>query len=680
MADIEPGGRIGPFIVEGVIGRGGMGVVYRARDERLSRSVALKVISPHLVESGDYRERFISEARSAASVDHRGIVPIFEVDEADGQLYIAMRLVEGEDLSAYAKRRSPMSVEEALRVLAPVAEALDAAAKRGLVHRDVKPSNILVADPDSTAPEVLLSDFGLAKTQGDAGHTQTGQFVGSVDYVAPEQIATGVVDGRADQYALACVFYELLAGEPPFRRAQPMQTLFAQVNDPIPALTSARPELSGDIDEALARGLAKNPNDRFGSSAGMINALAAAVGEAPVANESSTSMPIIPAAVAGAGAGVAPRQSATRRRSTVIGVAVLILVVAIGVGFFATRNQTGDSGGQLASTATTKSGGESVVANEEQATALSEAKAFQVEFEARSKALRLSEEQCQRLDSPEAVTECFLEPTRIAEQAALAEQAGQAAMELPGLLQTAGVGDAERCSSAVARLNEDWATREAAWIRANRALRRGGYDSGDVSTATAWVKYRRLATNGAYAPLRVNQFAVNVACAPSPNWSVSPEDAEARLAALHSYYEALNLFALSGALTSYCYALVGGTYTIGSNDETTVKTCSARNANPKALRAEQGKLADSFGSLVAIPSWSDVSLNCRTHIRQAFNIVEKMIDHTAKWDAALSNNAPESVFAELKAQEGEVGFEKRVQHERRLYDCLTPKAPKQPQD
>jgi serine/threonine protein kinase len=652
-----------------------MGVVYRAYDKRLNRSIALKVVSPHLAETADYRDRFISEARSAASVEHRGIVPIFEVDEDAGQLYIAMRLIDGEDLAAYAKRRAPMSVAEALRVLAPIAEALDAAAKRGLVHRDVKPSNILVADPEAVAPEVLLSDFGLAKTQGDAGRTQTGQFVGSVDYVAPEQIATGIVDGRADQYALACVFYELLTGTPPFRRDQPMQTLFAQVNDPIPAVLASRPELPAKIDVALARGLAKNPDDRYGTTAGMLNAIAAAAGESPVASESSTSMPIIPSTVAVGDADSTPNQPAGSRRPLVLGGAVLLLIVAIAIGFFATRSGTGDSASQPAATATATSGEDAAALQEQQAAALRKAYELQAEFTARAEALILTTRQCNReaMRSAKDGGDCVLESTRIAEQKALTSKATEAGRQLPALLDLASVGDSDACRSAVDRFDKDERTMMAAFLRAMRADRQAEYDQWDIASLTAWVKYRELASQGTFAPIFVNQFAVEVACAPSANWPISTADAAVRLDALRGYYEARSRYLLGNSITDYCYGLVGGTVS-GSDDDTTVKTCAARYSDPQGLLAEKKKLANGFGSLVAMSSWSDLSSGCRASIKQAFNVVEKMVDYRAQWDTALSNNEPDSVLRDLKTREGDLDMAKLLRSEARLAPCLTPKS------
>ena len=422
-----------------------MGVVYRAHDKRLNRSVALKVVSPHLAETADYRDRFISEARSAASVEHRGIVPIFEVDEDAGQLYIAMRLIDGEDLAAYAKRRAPMSVAEALRVLAPIAEALDAAAKRGLVHRDVKPSNILVADPEAVAPEVLLSDFGLAKTQGDAGRTQTGQFVGSVDYVAPEQIATGIVDGRADQYALACVFYELLVGAPPYRRDQPMQTLFAQVNDPIPAVLALRPELPAKIDVALARGLAKNPDDRYGTTAGMLNAIAAAAGESPVAHESSTALPRLTQPVANTAQEAAPPRS---RRTRVV-VAVGIVAVLIAGGLAVVLTQHGGTGGTASTVSTTSASTDLAATKAKQTVALQAAFDAQEEF-TRIMGQRLDlSNQCYGKETQQKTTDCYLESTTVAENSAIMRKANASLARVADQLDSARVGNATDCRAAI---------------------------------------------------------------------------------------------------------------------------------------------------------------------------------------------------------------------------------------
>nr|WSX53239.1 serine/threonine protein kinase [Streptomyces sp. NBC_00974] len=262
------GRRIAGYVVEDEIGRGGMAVVYRAHDVRLDRTVALKLLAPELARNDTFRQRFAHESKVAAAIDHPHIVPVFEAGETDGLLYIAMRFVAGEDLRALMDRVGPLSVETAARIAAQVASALDAAHDHDLVHRDVKPGNILVArGTDVDHPEhVYLTDFGLTKKSLSlTGFTSVGQFVGTLDYVAPEQIAGKPVDGRCDVYGLGCVVYETLTGVPPFQRDEDMALLWAHQYDEPPPVTSLRPELPTAVDTVLWRALAKSPEDRWAS-------------------------------------------------------------------------------------------------------------------------------------------------------------------------------------------------------------------------------------------------------------------------------------------------------------------------------------------------------------------------------------------------------------------------------
>ncbi|MCM1965825.1 MULTISPECIES: serine/threonine-protein kinase [unclassified Streptomyces] len=262
------GRRIAGYVVEAEIGRGGMAVVYRAHDVRLDRTVALKLLAPELARNDVFRKRFAHESKVAAAIDHPHIVPVFEAGETDGMLYIAMRYVPGQDLRAMLDRTGPLPVEAAARIAGQVASALDAAHAHDLVHRDVKPGNILVAGgTDSEHPEhVYLTDFGLTKKSLSlTGFTSVGQFVGTLDYVAPEQIAGKPVDGRCDVYSLGCVVYETLAGGPPFERDDDMALLWAHQYDPPPAVSTRREGLPPGVDEVLARALAKAPEDRWGS-------------------------------------------------------------------------------------------------------------------------------------------------------------------------------------------------------------------------------------------------------------------------------------------------------------------------------------------------------------------------------------------------------------------------------
>ncbi|MFD8142644.1 serine/threonine-protein kinase [Streptomyces sp. NPDC059708] len=279
------GTQIAGYLVESEIGRGGMAVVYRARDLRLDRTVALKLLAPELARNDTFRKRFAHESKVAAAIDHPHIVPVFEAGETDGLLYIAMRFVAGQDLRALLDRTGPLPVETAARIAGQVASALDAAHDHDLVHRDVKPGNILVADgTDSEHPEhVYLTDFGLTKKSLSlTGFTSVGQFVGTLDYVAPEQIAGKPVDGRCDVYSLGCVVHEMLTGGPPFQRDDDMALLWAHQFDPPPPPSSRRPQLSPAVDAVLAKALAKTPEDRWGSCLEFTGALRRA-GAAPAA-------------------------------------------------------------------------------------------------------------------------------------------------------------------------------------------------------------------------------------------------------------------------------------------------------------------------------------------------------------------------------------------------------------
>ncbi|MEU1911449.1 serine/threonine-protein kinase [Streptomyces massasporeus] len=270
------GQQIAGYRIEQEIGRGGMAVVYRARDLRLERTVALKLLAPELARNDTFRRRFTHESRAAAAIDHPHIVPVFEAGETDGVLYIAMRYVAGSDLRHVLDREGPMPPATALRVAAQLASALDAAHDHGLVHRDVKPGNILVSrGTDSDHPEhVYLTDFGLTKKSLSlTGFTTVGQFVGTLDYVAPEQISGKPVDARCDVYGFACVVFETLAGHPPFIRDDDMALLWAHQYDEPPPLTGERPDLDPRVDPVFAQALAKSPDDRYPSCLAFVAAL-----------------------------------------------------------------------------------------------------------------------------------------------------------------------------------------------------------------------------------------------------------------------------------------------------------------------------------------------------------------------------------------------------------------------
>jgi serine/threonine protein kinase/DNA-binding beta-propeller fold protein YncE len=263
---VPAGARVAGYRLDEQIGRGGMAVVYRAYDLRLDRQVALKVLDPLLAEDGEFRQRFIRESRAAAAVDHPNIIPVFAAGEADGVLFIAMRYVSGPDVRTLIKATGPLAARRAVDIVFQVAAALDTAHGRGLVHRDVKPANMLLdpAPGGSRSDHVYLSDFGLSKQAlTSLSLTATGQLVGTLDYVAPEQIENRPVDGRADLYSLACAAFEMLCGAPPFRRDQDLALLWAQLSEPPPPLTSRRPDLPAAVDQVMAKALAKSPSDRY---------------------------------------------------------------------------------------------------------------------------------------------------------------------------------------------------------------------------------------------------------------------------------------------------------------------------------------------------------------------------------------------------------------------------------
>ncbi|GHI05031.1 serine/threonine protein kinase [Streptomyces cellostaticus] len=276
------GTEIAGYRVERELGRGGMAVVYCAKDLRLGRTVALKLLAPEYTRNDAFRRRFTQECRVAAAIEHPHIVPVFEAGETDGILYIAMCYVIGQDLRALLDREGPLPVPAALRIAAQLASALDAAHEHDLVHRDVKPGNVLVAKGvDSDHPEhVYLTDFGLAKKSLSlTGFTTAGEFVGTLDYVAPERVSGRPVDGRSDLYSLACLVYETLAGAPPFRREDELELLWAHQYDPPPALSTERPGIPAAADDVLKKALAKAPDDRHGTCQEFVAALRAAVGD-----------------------------------------------------------------------------------------------------------------------------------------------------------------------------------------------------------------------------------------------------------------------------------------------------------------------------------------------------------------------------------------------------------------
>jgi serine/threonine protein kinase len=298
------------YRVERLLGRGGMGAVYLADDVQLARKVALKLLVPELSEDASFRERFLRESRIAAGLEHPNVVPIYQAGDADGTLFIAMRYVEGTDLKRLLADVGHLDSATIASVAGQVAAALDAAHRRGLVHRDVKPGNVLLTDDG----HVYLSDFGLTKqAASQSGLTATGQLVGTLDYVAPEQIQGQPFDGRADVYSLACLLHECLTGLPPFRRDTDVASLWAHIQEAPPTTGDAA------VDSVLARALAKQPEQRF-ATAGELAA------ELRHALDISSSQITIPAA---------PPRSFDRRLLAAVALVVAAAVAAAIVVIFA---------------------------------------------------------------------------------------------------------------------------------------------------------------------------------------------------------------------------------------------------------------------------------------------------------------------------------------------------------
>jgi serine/threonine-protein kinase len=260
--DIPIGTQFAGYKITDVLGRGGMSVVYAAEHVSLGRMVALKLLAPQLAMNESFRERFIRESQLAASLDHPNIIPIYDAGEAEGFLYIVMRHVEGPDLRSLIEQEGPLPLGQTLFYMEQVARALDQAHERGLVHRDVKPGNILIAKP---ADRVYLTDFGVVKETSSRGLTKTGFFLGTFEYAAPEQIEGKPVDGRTDLYALGCVLYECLSGEPPFDAETEGSIIHAHLTESPPKLTAKRPDLSLAINDVITTAMAKSKEDRYPS-------------------------------------------------------------------------------------------------------------------------------------------------------------------------------------------------------------------------------------------------------------------------------------------------------------------------------------------------------------------------------------------------------------------------------
>ena len=281
-ANAGPGDKIAGYRLEEQVGQGGMAVVYRARDERLDRQVALKILAPALTADPAFRARFIRESRAAAAVDHRHILPVYDSGAADDVMFIAMRYIAGGDVRTMFADGQVMPVVRVWHIVSQVADALDSAHGLNLIHRDVKPANILIDVPARSTSgrldHVYLTDFGISM-QGVTSHlTSTGQFVGSLAYISPEQIEARDVQGAADQYSLACTTYEMLTGEPPFVADVAIALINAQLSMPPPPISARRPELPSAVDLVLAKALAKSPEQRYPTCSDFADDLGKALG------------------------------------------------------------------------------------------------------------------------------------------------------------------------------------------------------------------------------------------------------------------------------------------------------------------------------------------------------------------------------------------------------------------
>ncbi len=331
MRELSPGSDFGDWRIERLIGRGGMGVVYLATDRRLNRPVAIKLIADDRAADPSFRGRFEREAQLTAAIDHPNVIPVYAAGEIDGQLYLATRYVDGTDLQERLRRDGPLPAAAAADVVGQVAQALDAAHGAGLVHRDVKPANVLLS-----GSHVYLSDFGLTRTvAADARLTDTDERLGTVDFMSPEQLRGQRADARSDVYALGCLLYTVLTGGPPFHRTTAAATITAHLESP-PPLVGDRPGVPDEFDDVLARALEKDPERRY-PSAGDLGRAAQAAAHGQTTRELGHSVargeaaPLPPTrALEPPTARVIPLKE-NRRRNLVIELAVIggLLVIAL---------------------------------------------------------------------------------------------------------------------------------------------------------------------------------------------------------------------------------------------------------------------------------------------------------------------------------------------------------------
>ena len=336
MRELAPGSDFGDWRIDRIIGRGGMGVVYHATDRRLNRPVAIKLIADGRADDSGFRERFEREAQLTAAIDHPNVIPVYAAGEIDGQLYLATRFVDGTDLQECLRRDGPLAPERAVDIVQQVAEALDAAHAAGLVHRDVKPANVLLS-----GRHAYLSDFGLTRAvDAEARLTDTDERLGTVDFMSPEQLRGQRTDARSDVYALGCLLYTALTGTPPFHRGSAAATITAHLESP-PPRASSHHGLPRELDAVIERALEKDPDRRY-PSAGDLGRAAVAAAEGQITRELEHSVARGEAAPIGETRPVEPAPTARialkehKRRNLVIEAAViaaffLVALIVVGV-------------------------------------------------------------------------------------------------------------------------------------------------------------------------------------------------------------------------------------------------------------------------------------------------------------------------------------------------------------
>src|SRR5690242_15805116 len=277
VADLVSGREFAGWRIEEVVGRGGMGVIYRGTDLRLERPVAIKLIAAERASDDGFRQRFEREARLTAAIDHPNVIPVYAAGEEDGHLYLVMRYVAGQDLQALLRKEGSLDPERAARVVEQVGEALDAAHSAGLVHRDIKPANVLLA-----GDHVYLSDFGITRADSTTRITESGEWLGTLDFMSPEHLRGERTTARSDVYAVGCLLYCCLTGKPPFQRQSMPATIRAHL-DESPPRASDTPGVPRAFDAVIERALAKDPADRYASAGDLGRAARAAASGEPVA-------------------------------------------------------------------------------------------------------------------------------------------------------------------------------------------------------------------------------------------------------------------------------------------------------------------------------------------------------------------------------------------------------------